>query len=250
MTPGSSRFSADLIYWFTRTKWLFIALAVSWVLLVLPTPPGLTLAGYHTLVIFVLTMILIISEPIPLPGIAFIMIIAQVYLGIGDANSVAKAFMNDAVFFIMGSLMLAVAIVKQGWDARIALGIIRLTGNSTKRIAFGFALLSAIGGSFIGQHTMAAIMLPIALTLIKHTQIEGKQNHNLAALFLFSIAYGSMIGSVGTPSGGARNAIMLIYWKDFGVTPLSYGRWMLLSYPLIFLELPVLSWLLWRNFVP
>jgi len=146
--------------------------------------------------------------------------------------------------------VLAVAMMKQGWDARIALGIIRLTGNSTRRIAFGFAVLSAIGGSFIGQHTVAAIMLPIAMTLIRFTNADKDQVRNLSALFLFSIAYGSIIGSIGTPSGGARNAIMLIYWRDFGVTPLSYGQWMLYAYPLILLQLPILSWILWRNFVP
>ncbi len=250
MKSFRGRFSTDLIYWLTQTRWVFIALGVAGVLLLLPTPPGLTVSGYRTLVIFVMSLILIMTEPIPLPGIAFIMIISQVYLGIGDSNSVAKAFMNDAVFFIMGSLMLAVAIIKQGWDARIALGIIRLTGNSTRRIAFGFAVLSAIGGSFIGQHTVAAIMLPIAMTLIRFTNADKDQVRNLSALFLFSIAYGSIIGSIGTPSGGARNAIMLIYWRDFGVTPLSYGQWMLYAYPLILLQLPILSWILWRNFVP
>ncbi|MFQ6614825.1 MAG: SLC13 family permease, partial [Fidelibacterota bacterium] len=162
------RISTDLIYWLTQTKWVFIAFAVAAILLLFPAPPGLSVAGYRTMVIFIMSLILIITESMPLPGIAFIMIISQVYCGIGDSNSVAKAFMNDAVFFIMGSLMLAVAIVKQGWDARIALGIIRLTGNSTQRIAIGFAVLSAIGGSFIGQHTVAAIMLPIAMTLIRY----------------------------------------------------------------------------------
>ncbi|NOZ74209.1 MAG: DASS family sodium-coupled anion symporter [FCB group bacterium] len=244
------RISTDLIYWFTQTKWVFIAFGVAAVLLLFPPPAGLSVAGYRTMIIFIMSLILIITEPMPLPGIAFIMIIAQVYFGIGDSNSVAKAFMNDAVFFIMGSLMLAVAIIKQGWDARIALGIIRLTGNSTRRIAFGFAGLSAIGGSFIGQHTVAAIMLPIAMTLIRYTKADKEQVRNLSALLLFSIAYGSIIGSIGTPSGGARNAIMLIYWRDFGVTPLSYGQWMMYAYPLVLLQLPILSWVLWRNFIP
>ncbi len=246
----SNRFSSDLIYWLTRTRWVFIAIGVAVLLLLLPTPPGLPVAGYRTLVIFIMSLILIITEPMPLPGIAFIMIISQVYFGIGDANSVAKAFMNDAVFFIMGSLMLAVTIVKQGWDARIALGIIKLTGNSTRRIAFGFTAISALGGAFIGQLTVVAILLPIALTLIRYTNEDKTQTRKLAALFLFSIAYGSIIGSVGTPSGGVRNAVMIIYWQDIGVHPLSYLQWILYAFPLIIIQLPILTWILWRSFVP
>ena len=37
---------------------------------------------------------------------------------------------------------------------------------------------------------------------------------------LFSISYGCSIAGVGTPSGGARNAIMIGYWKDFFYDPL------------------------------
>jgi len=101
------------------------------ILFFLPIPAGLSLSGYRILIIVIIAISLIISEAIPLPGIAFIIIILEVYFGIGDANSIAKSFMNDAVFFIMGSLMLAVAIVRQGWDKRIALGIIKLTSNKT-----------------------------------------------------------------------------------------------------------------------
>ena len=186
----------------------------------------------------------------PLPGIAFIIIILEVYFGIGDANSIAHSFMNDAVFFIMGSLMLAVAIVRQGWDKRIALGIIKLTGNKTHRVAFGFAAISAILASFVGEHTVAAIMLPIALTLIKFTSTDLKKVTRLSAYLLFSIAYGSLIGSVGTPSGGGRNVILIHYWQEFGMSDISYIGWMKFAYPIIFIQIPILSWVLWKTFPP
>lgn len=197
-----------------------------------------------------IALTLIITESIPLPGIAFIIIILEVYFGIGDANSIAKSFMNDAVFFIMGSLMLAVAIIRQGWDKRIALGIIWLTGNKTHRVAFGFAAISAILASFVGEHTVAAIMLPIALTLIRFTSKDRKKVAKLAAYLLFSIAYGSLIGSVGTPSGGGRNVILLHYWQEFGMPEISYLEWMKFAYPLIIIQIPIISWILWKTFPP
>jgi len=123
----------------------------------------------------VIALILIITEPIPLPGVAFLIIILEVYFGVADADSVAKSFMNDAVFFIMGSLMLAVAIVRQGWDTRIALMIIRFTGNNAYRIAFGLALIAAILSSFIGEHTVVAILLPIGVTLLRFSAKDIKK---------------------------------------------------------------------------
>mgnify|MGYP003322279202 CR=1 FL=1 len=74
----------------------------------------------------------------------------EVVLGVDTPNGVASTFMSDAVFFIMGSLMLAVAIVHQGLDRHLALIIVKLTGNKTWRISFGFIGVSAIISSFIG----------------------------------------------------------------------------------------------------
>ena len=238
------------IYWLTQKRWLFITFLIALILFLLPTPNGLSLSGYRILIIVFIALTLIISESIPLPGIAFIIIILEVYFGIGDANSIAQSFMNDAVFFIMGSLMLAVAIVRQGWDKRIALGIIWLTGNKTHRVAFGFAAISAILASFVGEHTVAAIMLPIALTLIRFTSKDRKKVTKLAAYLLFSIAYGSLIGSVGTPSGGGRNVILIHYWQEFGMPEISYLEWMKFAYPLIIIQIPIVSWILWKNFPP
>ncbi len=238
------------IYWLTQKRWLIFAFLGAFILFLLPAPAGLSLPGYRILIIVFIALTLIISESLPLPGIAFIIIILEVYFGIGDPNSIAKSFMNDAVFFIMGSLMLAVAIVRQGWDKRIALGIIKLTGNKTHWVAFGFASISAILASFVGGHTVAAIMLPIALTLIKYTSKDRKNVIRLSAYLLFSIAYGSLIGSVGTPSGGGRNVILIHYWQEFGMPQISYLEWMKFAYPLIFIQIPILSWILWKNFPP
>jgi sodium-dependent dicarboxylate transporter 2/3/5 len=240
----------SIIYWLTQKRWLLFTAIIAVILFFLPAPDGLSLSGYRILIIVFIAISLIISEAMPLPGIAFIIIILEVYFGIGDANSIARSFMNDAVFFIMGSLMLAVAIVRQGWDKRIALGIIKLTGNNTHRVAFGFAALSAVLASFVGEHTVAAIMLPIALTLIKYTSSDLKKVTKLSAYLLFSIAYGSLIGSVGTPSGGGRNVILIHYWQEFGMSDISYLEWMKFAYPIIFIQIPILSWVLWKTFPP
>ena len=79
-----------------------------------------------------------------MPAVAILILILEVIFGIDTPNGVAESFMSDAVFFIMGSLMLAVAIVSQGLDKRLALGIIRMTGNKTWRIVFVFVAISAI----------------------------------------------------------------------------------------------------------
>ena len=250
MLGFSNQTIADLLYWVTRKKWLIAAFAISIFLFYIPSPESLSPEGHRTLIIVVIALILIIGEVIPLPAVAILILILEVVFGIDTPNGVATSFMSDAVFFIMGSLMMAVAIVSQGLDKRLALGIIKLTGNKTWRIVFGFVAISSILSSFIGEHTVAAMMLPVALTLIRNTSDDPKTVHRLSAILLFSIAYGCAMGSIGTPSGGGRNVIMIGYISEFGLGNISYLEWIKYAYPMLLLEIPIAAALLWMTFKP
>ena len=240
----------NIIYWATQRKWLLISLFLATVLYLLPTPQGLTAEGYHTIIIVLSTILLIIFEPIPLPAVAMLILVFQVLFGIATPNQVASSFMSDAVFFIMGSLMLAVAIVSQDLDTRLALGIINITGHKTWRIIAGFVAVCALLSSFIGEHTVTAMMMPVGLTLVRHTSRDPKKVAGLTSLILFSIAYGSAMGSIGTPSGGGRNVIMIGYLSQFGMGNLSYLDWMKYAYPILLIEIPLAIMILWWTFRP
>ena len=250
MLGFSNQAISNILYWVTRKRWLIVAFVISLFLFYIPSPETLTPEGHRTLIIVVIVLILIMGEAIPLPAVAMLILILEVILEIDTPNGVAASFMSDAVFFIMGSLMLAVAIVSQGLDKRLALGIIKMTGNKTWRIAFGFVAISAILSSFIGEHTVAAMMLPVALTLVRNTSKDQKVVHRLATLLLFSIAYGCAIGSIGTPSGGGRNVIMIGYISEFGLGNISYLDWIKYAYPMLLIEIPFAVLILWFTFRP
>ena len=250
MSIFSNQSVANLLFWISRKKWLVTAFFISISIFYLPTPEGLSSEGHRTLIIVLTALILIISESIPLPAVAMLILIMEVVLGVDTPDGVASSFMSDAVFFIMGSLMLAVSIVHQGLDKRLALVIINMTGNKTWRITFGFVAISAIMSSFVGEHTVAAMMLPVALSLIRNTGLDTGKATRLSTLLLFSIAYGCAIGSIGTPSGGGRNVIMIGYLSEFGLGEISYLEWMKYAYPLMLIEIPIAAIILWFTFTP
>ncbi|MPZ57657.1 MAG: DASS family sodium-coupled anion symporter [Rhizobiales bacterium] len=228
-------------------------------MLLLPPPGALGFHGWAVLTMVVVAVILFVTEPIPLPAVALLIVAGQVILLNLDSSAVAQSLMNDSVLFIMGSLMIAVALVKQKLDKRIAFLIVRLTGTKTFNVCLGISLLSGVLASFIGEHTVAAMMLPVALTLIRLTSDDPKQVRALAAVILFSICYGAAIGSIATPSGGARNAIMIGYWKSFFYDPnnpetarylIDYVKWMLYGYPLFLVQVPFVTLLLFMTFRP
>ena len=247
------------LYYFWEKRWFFIAMAVGAAMLSMPQPEGLSREGQIVLTMSVVAIILFVSEPVPLPTVALLIIIGQVLILGLESTTVAKSLMTDSVLFIMGSLMLAVAVVKQKLDVRIAWLIVRITGTKTIRICFGISLVSGILASFVGEHTVAAMMLPVGITLITLTSNDPKQVRGLAAVLLFSISYGCSIAGIGTPSGGARNAIMIGYWKEFFFDPtnpetqkylIDYVTWAIYAYPVFLIQLPFVTLILHWTFKP
>lgn len=246
-------------YYFWEKRWFIIAIAVGLFLLNIPTPDGLTREGMIILTMSIMATILFVTEPIPLPTVALLIIVGQVILLGLESNEVARSLMTDSVLFIMGSLMLAVALIHQKLDQRIAWLIVRMTGTKTANICFGISVVSGILASFVGEHTVAAMMLPVGITLITLTSTDRKKVRNLAAVILFSISYGCSVAGIGTPSGGARNAIMIGYWKEFFYDPanpethrflIDYVKWMAYAYPMFLIQLPLVTWVLLSTFKP
>ncbi|MFQ6608549.1 MAG: SLC13 family permease [Fidelibacterota bacterium] len=251
----SNQAITNFLYWIRQKRWLLFTIVLGIILYLLPTPATMSelsrpADAYHTLIIVIMALVLIITGPVPLPAIAITILVLQVVFGIAQPDDVASNFMSDAVFFIMGSLMLAVSIVKQGLNSRLALGVIRLTGNKTWRITAGFIAISALLSSFVGAHTVTAMMMPVGLVLVRNTSSDAKKVAGLAALLLFSIAYGSAMGSIGTPSGGGRNVIMMGYWSKFGHGTVSYLEWMKYTYPILLLLVPLTVVILLFTFRP
>ncbi|MCJ2165988.1 DASS family sodium-coupled anion symporter [Pseudodesulfovibrio sp. S3] len=251
-------YTADIVIHYIREKrWFFITLALQAAMMLLPAPDGVTPDGWMVLIMTVGATILFVTEPIPLPAVALLIILGQVFLLGLDSSIVAKSLMKDSVLFIMGSLMLAVALVKQKLDKRLALLIVRVTGSKTYNIAFGISVFSGILASFVGEHTVAAMMLPVALSLLQLATDDPDKRRALAVLFLFSISYACAMAGIGTPSGGARNAIMLGYLRDFFYAAddpatysysVSYLDWMIYAYPIFLVQLPLMHLILRYTF--
>lgn len=240
--------SSSILFWFSQKKWFVYSVLVSIFLLNLTTPVGLTVPAYHSLIILLLVFMLVTFEPIPFPAIALLTLVLQVVLGVAPPNVVASSFMNDAVLFVMGSLMFAIAIVHQGLDIRLAKLIIKIFGKSKRLFLAGLMTISAILSSFLGEHTVIAIMLPIGLSVIKNIDTQQSDGKNAVLLTLFSIAYGTIIGSIGTPSGGARNVIMINYLQEFSNVSIDYWKWMKHAYPILMIQLIVAYFVLQFTF--
>ena len=196
---------------------------------------------------FVVTCFL--TEAMPLPGVAFCIGLILVFTGVVSREEVAQLFWSDACWFIMGSLMFAVAFVKTGVDKRICLLLFKKLAKPKVAWITGILILViAPAAGFISDHALAAMFLPIAIALYNNSLSDSiPHDPELAKMLVIGIAMACNIGGFGSPSGGARNVIMITYMEDMFGFSVGYGEWIIYAFPFVLVMMPVVWVLLnWR----
>ena len=189
------------------------------------------------------------TECIPLPGVAFCIGLILVFTGVVTRNEVAMLYWSDACWFIMGSLMFAVALVKTGVDKRICLMMFRkLAVPNVKWVTLIFFIIISPLASFISDHALAAMFLPIGMLLYQNSLTgDIPEDKELAKMLMITIAMACNIGGPGAPSGGARNVIMMTYLNDMFGFDIGYFQWVTYCFPFVFVMIPI-TWFMvnWR----
>ncbi len=212
-------------------------------------------AAWHILVSIAMVAFVVtcfVTEAIPLPGVAFCIGLILVFSGIVSRKEVAQLFWSDACWFIMGSLMFAAAFVKTGVDKRICLSLFRyLAKPSVAWVTFIMILVISPGASFISDHALAAIFLPIGIILYSNSLTrKTPEDKELAKMMMITIAMACNIGGFGSPSGGARNVIMMTYMEDMFGLSFGYGQWVLYGMHFVLIMMPILWITINRVFKP
>ncbi len=158
-------------------------------------------------------------------------------------------YWDDAVWFIMGSLMFAAAFVKTGVDKRVCLMMFKkLAVPNAKWITLIFFIIIAPLAAFISDHALAAMFLPIGMLIYQNSLTKDiPDDPELGKMLMITIAMACNIGGPGAPSGGARNVIMMTYLNDMFGLDIGYFQWVTYCFPFLLIMIPV-TWFLvnWR----
>ena len=221
-----------------------IAAIVFLAILAIPhaTIPGLSIMGQRAIAIFALIFILWITEAIPLAVTALIPGALLVLLGIRpDPTEAFKTYAHPAVFFVIGSLIIAHALVQSGLTKRISYTLISKSKGKPGRLMFMFIALAAIFSAFVSDHLMAALLIPVVVSIIALTDMKSK----FRTALLLSVAFGAGLGGLASPSGGARNVIALGLLQELTGQQIAYFEWMRAAFPLM-LSMIFVVWIVLR----
>jgi sodium-dependent dicarboxylate transporter 2/3/5 len=213
------------------------------VILLIPTPQGLTAEAQRAAAVAVLMATWWISEALPLYATALVPLLLFPLLGVLDLRQTSANYAEPTVFLFMGGFFLAMAMERWGLHRRIALFIIRLLGTQPRRLVLGFMVATAVMSMWVSNTTTTLMVYPIGLAVISQLP-SGVGQRGFGVAIMLGIAYAASIGGVGTIIGTPPNAIFvgqaqLLFPELPGV---SFFQWMLIGVPYVLIFLP-LTWL-------
>ncbi|EFP04626.1 hypothetical protein CRE_31238 [Caenorhabditis remanei] len=193
------------------------------------------------------------SEVMPLAITAMLPVVLYPLVGVIDANTTAKKYMNDTNFLFIGGLIMAAAVEKCDLHERVALSVLRCVGSEPKWIMLGFMTVTALLSSFISNTATTAMMVPIVQSVVQqlissleHNPTNGERGRpgckKMATGLVLSISFAANIGGTGTATRTPSNLVMLGQLNAFFPKvdgSLNYVTWILFAFPLMLLCLGV-----------
>ncbi len=219
------------------------------ILLILPTPQGMSPEAWRTAAIAIFMAIWWMTEPIPIPVTAILPIVLLPLFGVRSIKAATQPYAHPLIYLFLGGFILALAMREWNLHKRIALFIIRKIGTSPRQIIAGFMIAAGFLSMWVSNTATAMMMLPIALPVIELTASRSnsqssKNFDNFAVALLLGIAYACSIGGIGTLIGTPPNALLAGFMNESYNMQIGFGQWMLIGVPVVLLGLPLVFVLL------
>ena len=225
---------------------------------------GLTVVQQRIIAIFVMAVMLWLTEAIPAWATSVVIIFVLLFFAsdsafkimqgseaemgqLLDYQGVMACFADPTIILFLGGFVLAIAATKSGLDAKMARLLIAPFGKRSENVLLGFMLITGIFSMFISNTATAAMMLTFLTPVFKALPPGGKGRVALT----MAIPIGANLGGMGTPIGTPPNAFAYKVLNDpqglnMGI---GFGDWMMIMAPMVILML-IVAWLVLLKMFP
>ena len=255
---------------FNRKKALMFAITVLLTALVWNLPidsfgiEGLTVVQQRVIAIFVMAVMLWLTEAIPAWATSVVIIFVLLF-GVSDSafnimqdsegeygnlleyQGIMACFADPTIILFLGGFVMAIAATKSGLDVLMAKTLIAPFGKKSENVLLGFMLITGIFSMFISNTATAAMMLTFLTPVFKALPANGKGRIALT----MAIPIGANLGGMGTPIGTPPNAFAykVLTAPDGLNLDIGFGDWMMIMCPMVLIML-VLAWFIIRKMFP
>lgn len=194
-------------------------------------PTGLEPRAHRLAAVVVLVMTYWITEPVPLPVTALLGPCLATLMGVAQARDAFAPFAEPVIFLFLGSFLLAEGLRAHGMDRRMALWMLSLPGvGSSVRLRVAIAFVTGFLSMWISNTATAAMMLPVALGLVRALRDAGSDESPRGVILLVGIA--ASLGGIATPVGTPPNLIALGFLRQRAERSMDFLSFMAVGVPL------------------
>ena len=180
-------------------------------------PEGNTVALSHqgkaALGLFLMAGIWWVLEVFPLGVTAIAVGVAQSLFFIRDHRTAMTDYMDPAVWFIFGSLLIGTAFAKTGLTRRLAFLMLTRVGERTTQLYLGVFVMTAFLTLFMAHTAVAAAVFPLLVIINTLYEPTGRSTRFGKGLFI-GMAYTAGAGSIITLLGAARGAVAIGFYRE------------------------------------
>lgn len=225
---------------------------------------GLTVVQQRVIAIFVMAVMLWLTEAIPAWATSVVIIFVLLFFvsdsafavmqgsegeygKLLDYQGVMACFADPTIILFLGGFILAIAATKSGLDVLMAKTLIVPFGKRSENVLLGFMLITGIFSMFISNTATAAMMLTFLTPVFKSLPANGKGRVALT----MAIPIGANLGGMGTPIGTPPNAFAYKVLNDPAGLNLGigFGEWMAIMAPMVIIML-FCAWFIIRKMFP
>lgn len=173
----------------------------------------MTLSIGLVLFLTVLAMVLFTVEIIAADVVALALLLTLTLTGLVPAGQAFAGFGSDTVIVILGLLILTAALQRTGVMDLAGRAILRLTGDSPRRMIVVVVVASATLGAFMSNTASTAFFLPMVIGLARKVRMSpGK--------LLLPLAFAGIVSSSVTLISTSTNVVVSGILKDYRLPPM------------------------------
>ena len=151
--------------------------------------------------ILVISLILFISELIPMDVVALLVLGSLAVTGLVDTNQAFAGFSNSAVITVWAMFILSEGLTRTGIADIIGRQVMRVGGSREVTLIFVIMITGAVLSAFMNNIGVAALMLPVVVDVARRTGIA-------ASRLLMPLAYSTLLGGLMTLIGTPPNLLI------------------------------------------
>lgn len=225
---------------------------------------GLSMQAHRLAAVIGFTVVLWVTEAIPLAASALLGPALCILLGVSEAKEnpakdVLKSFGDPIVFVFIGGFLLAEGISRHGLDRRIAFRVLGMpwVSRGPMRVLVAFAAVTGGLSMWISNTATTAMMFPIGLSILREmSRLHAAQSGQpckpidlpVATGMMLMASFASSVGGIATPVGTPPNLVGLgLIQKHLGLT-IPFFQWMMIGTPLALLLIAFLCLQLGRAY--